>query len=156
MKGALEARKRGIEARLENQFRAIEDGTVEDEDVGLRIRELKAEAEDVEAELVAMGDPRRLPTVPTDDEAVERFTDNLEELFLAEDQSFAQQYLRTMIERIVVDRGVVHVHAKAAGVAQAAGVGEDGELPGVTSTPLVPKTVLAGLRRTDLNRQPSG
>ena len=67
----LEAERRGIEQRLQHQYEAIEAGLVTSSDVGQRIRDLKARAEELGGQLGAIPEPSELPAIPIDDEAVE-------------------------------------------------------------------------------------
>ncbi len=153
---ALEAQLRGVDVRLNNHILAIENRLVTEGDVGARIQELRAQEQALREELAQVGDPARLPNIPTDAATVDRFTDNIERLFLGEDQTFARHYLRTVLEKVVVDDRIVHVYAKAAGVAQVAVHKKEEADELLTSTASVPSTVLLELRQTDSNRRPGG
>jgi site-specific DNA recombinase len=115
---AIKAERRGIEGRLQRQYEAIEEGLVEKGDVGERIRELKARLVELDAQLYKLPDADATQPINISDEAIDQFTDRLEDLLLSGDRSFAKRYLQLLLEKVVVDGKIIHVHAKAAGVAQ--------------------------------------
>jgi hypothetical protein len=145
-RNTLQAQRRGLEDRLRRQYEAIETGVVNSEDVGERVRELKALLADADQQLAALSVPPTQTAIPVDDRTVERFTDRLEDLLLSEDRAFARRYLQLLLSRVVVDGKVIHVHAKAAGVAQVAVTQKEEAMPLVTDMASVPTTDYVWLR----------
>lgn len=113
---AMDAEARGIEARLKPYYEGIESGHMSTADAGPRITELRQRQEELLRQLDAIPDKDEAGELVVDDEAVERLTDNLEELFTGKDRTLARRYLLSLVDRVVLDGHVVHVHAKAQGV----------------------------------------
>ena len=87
---------------------------------------------------------------------VERFTDQLEDLFLSDDRTFARRYLQILLDKVVVDGKIIHVHAKAASVAQIAATKKQKADEELTASALVPTSEQSWLLLRDLNPRPSG
>lgn len=66
--------------------------------------------------------------------------------FMAEDRTFARRYLQLLLDKVVVDGKVIHVHAKAAGVMQVAVTKKDEADEVVTPSASVPTSVMSRLK----------
>ena len=153
---ALVAERKGLEKRLTNQYKAIESGAVDLADVGDRIRELKARMLEIEVKESSLTRQTEVAPIPTDDKTIDRVTANLEKLLLSNDREFTRRYLRLLVEKVVVDGKVVHVHLKDQGVADLAAPESTKGTSELTEVPLVPSSEGTELLLTDSNRRPSG
>ena len=102
------------------------------------------------------------PPISVDAAAVERLTENLQKLLTSDNPSFARRYLQLVIDKVVVDGRIIHVHTKPEGVASLAvpaeAEGQESEKAAavLTGATLVPSSDLTWLRRRDSNPRPGG
>jgi len=109
---SLESQIQDIDVRLQNLYSAIEKGTVEMDDVGERVRELKV----LKAQLLhRLSDSDRLVNIPLyffTHRFIKTFRRKLNSLFSSEESGLAKRYLRLLVEKIVLTGNTVHIVGK--------------------------------------------
>jgi hypothetical protein len=102
-----------IELKLTRQYEAIESGVVNLQDVGERIRALKAERTKIEERLEEIKTHPAIPLHCFKNESIEEFQKTVRELFLGEDRRVTKRYLKLFIEKIVIDLPKVEIVGKS-------------------------------------------
>ena len=99
-----------IEAKLQRHIDAIEAGAVDLNLVGERIQELHEERENVRRELNNYQTPKAIPGTIQHPDNVRVIQKSLKDLFLARDSGIAKQYVRYLVDEIIVNGTDVHIH----------------------------------------------
>lgn len=148
----LQARQTDLDARIARWCQAFEQGG-DLAALGVdRLRALREEREDVERQLAtaALEAPGPLPPYLFKPEVVERFRKRLKATLTAEDTGVAREYLRRLVDRIVINDGDVVVEGRAS--AAAALMAESRGSPAVSTTATKVRTHVVGWRaREDSN-----
>ncbi|MBK9000863.1 MAG: recombinase zinc beta ribbon domain-containing protein [Myxococcales bacterium] len=152
----LQARQADLDARIARWCEAFEQGG-DLAALGVdRLRALREEREDVERQLAtaALDAPAPLPPYLFKPEVVERFRKRLKATLSTEDTGIAREYLRRLVDRIVISDGDVVVEGKAS--AAAALMAESRGGPAVSTTATKVRTHVVGWRpRYDSNVRPT-
>jgi site-specific DNA recombinase len=142
-----------INRRIAKWEAAFEEGASA-QDLGLdRLRELKAKRDEVAATLGKLTAIRPPPGYLQSDENIERFRSSIRDLFLGEDRAVAKNYLRFLVDRIVVTGKNISIFTRSEAVARLMAEGKKKE---VRPEAPVLTSVIDWLPSTDSNRGPSG
>ncbi|MBK8995681.1 MAG: recombinase family protein [Myxococcales bacterium] len=148
----LEARRADLDQRIARWCEAFEAGEELAQLGADRLRALREEREDVERQLAAtaMASPAPLPPYLFKPEVVERFRKRLKASLRDPDTGVAREYLRRLVDRIVISDGDVVVEGRA--TAAAALMAESRGGPAVSTTATKVRTHVVGWRaREDSN-----
>jgi hypothetical protein len=152
----LEARRAGLDARIARWCEAFEQGG-ELAALGVdRLRGLREEREDVERQIAtaALGSPGPLPPYLFKPEVVQRFRKRLKATLGDSETGVAREYLRRLVDRIVISDGDVVVEGNAS--AAAALMAESRSGPAVSTTATKVRTHVVGWRpRHESNVRPT-
>jgi hypothetical protein len=132
---ALEASLQDVRLRLKRQHEAIECGAVDMTLVGDRLRELKAQEQELVEEMERACGPRPLPPYLLKEESLLSIQRNLQQVFLLNGNGVAKRYLAFLLERIEVNGDEVRLEANPA--ALLAGGLQAGEFAGGNQLPPV-------------------
>jgi len=103
----------GIQNRLNRQYKAIESGVIELQDVAERIRELKTQREKIKHSLQELKKPRAIPLHFFKDESIAAFQQSIKSMFIqCDDRRLVKRYLQLFIEKIVINLPRVEIVAK--------------------------------------------
>ncbi len=103
----------GVSNRLKKQYEAIESGIVDLQDVGERIRELKAKREQIQIRLHDLKSTSVIPLHFFKDESIQQFQKSMKDMFIGEgDRSLKKRYFQLFIEKIVINLPKVEIVAK--------------------------------------------
>jgi Recombinase zinc beta ribbon domain len=135
-----------VNTRIQRWEEAFERGEL-DPQLGLeRVHALRARRAELQETLVKVVPIRPAPASLTSDAAVRRFRETLRAMLKESNNGLARSYLRLLVEKIVVDGGVVRITAKTDAALQ---VMADGTTGVSTSGPQVRTTVVDWLRMGD-------
>jgi len=152
----LQLELRDIERRIERWEEAFESGAMLEETGADRLQTLKAKKNELKTKLSKVVPLRPPPEALQTRAAIRRFQANLKELFLGGDNGVARNYLRLLIEKIVIDGPEVHIHVRGAeAIALMAAPQLTGEAKKET-TERVRTTVGGWLQLQDSNLGPGG
>jgi hypothetical protein len=110
----LQLELKDIERRVQRWEEAFESGTMAEEVGADRLQALKAKRAELKTTLSKVVPIRPPPEAIRTGAAIRRFQSNLKELFLGGDNGVARNYLRLLIERIVVHGPEVEIHVRGA------------------------------------------
>lgn len=111
---ALQAKLQDVRLRIKRQYDAIESGALDVTLVADRLRELKAEEEDLAGQLDACHDLRPLPFHLFKEDSLKSIADNLRQAFMSPDGGVAKRYLNLVVKRIEIDGERIHIETNAA------------------------------------------
>ena len=105
-----------IETRLARYYEAFETGAMEPEVVNERIRGLKREQEDAEAELVARTTVTDLPAHLTRPDTLAKIQQSIRDTIISGSPDLKKHYLKLLLDSVVYSKERVEITAKSAGV----------------------------------------
>ena len=100
--------------RIKRQYDAIESGVLDITLVADRLRELKADEEDLTGQLDGLQDLRPLPFHLFKEDSLKSIADNLRQAFMSPEGGVAKRYLNLVVKRIEMDGERVHIETNAA------------------------------------------
>ncbi|MDC3956857.1 recombinase zinc beta ribbon domain-containing protein [Polyangium jinanense] len=155
-----------VERRIKRWQEGFETGTVTAELGGERVRELRARREELMSTLSKVVPLRPPPAHLYSQVSISRFQRSLRELFLSDDPALTRNYLRFLVEEIVVTGDQIDLVARTAAAIQMMAAAGSGPAPiaGHKSTeagvcnhpPQVRTTVVDWLQLLDSNQRPGG
>lgn len=111
---ALQAKLQDVRLRIKRQYDAIESGVLDITLVADRLRDLKADEEDLTGQLDGLQDLRPLPFHLFKEDSLKSIADNLRQAFMSPEGGVAKRYLNLVVKRIEMDGERVHIETDAA------------------------------------------
>jgi site-specific DNA recombinase len=124
---ATERQLEEVERKLARWVAAFEDGTLDPRDGAERVRELRAQRDELAETLRKVRPLGTPPAYLYKPEVFAKFQAALKEAFLGGESAATKQYLRFLLKRIVVEGDVVHVEAKTEAAARMMAYAAGGE-----------------------------
>ena len=111
---ALQAKLHDVRLRIKRQYDAIESGVLDITLVADRLRDLKADEEDLTGQLDGLQDLRPLPFHLFKEDSLKSIADNLRQAFMSPEGGVTKRYLNLVVKRIEMDGERVHIETNAA------------------------------------------
>lgn len=146
-----------VERRLERWHEGYESGDMP-KDIGLdRVRALDTKRQELKEALAKVVPLRSPPPHLYTEQTISRFQESVRSVFLSRDSSMTKNYLKFLVEKIVVNGPEVTLHARSdAAVRMMAAPKTGGAEAALTDPTNSPTFVVDWLQREDSNLGPSG